>query len=194
MRSTMRAAAAIAAVGVLLASVVTGAAAATPDRLTQPQLRRVLLTTPQIATASGTGFAAQSTGVACAWSPEISANVCYRTGLHSDAARSAGAPWVTRLNVLSFATAAEARRYVTTAGADRPQVLGTSANRVVAFDPRTTIGAGARTQTGPEASVFQRVGSSAIWAACADPSEAAGAGGLASCATSVAAAQARRLR
>jgi hypothetical protein len=191
----MRASVALAAAAALLTLMGAGTAtAASPDRLTQPQLRRALLTPSQIATASGTGFPVQSSGVSCVYSAEINANVCYRKSLHSDDARAAKAPWVTRLNVLSFRTAAEARDYIATAASDRPQSLVKRRSLMVAFDPRSMVSDGSRTETAPEASVFQAVGVNAIWSACADPSQQATASDLAACARSVAAAQATRLR
>lgn len=194
MESTSRMSVLLAASVALLAFLGTGAAvAAAPDRLTQPRLKRLLLTLPQITTASGTGYPAQASGVTCATSAEIKANVCYQKSLHSDRARSAGAPWVTRLNVLSFATAAEARQYAAVAGSDRPQTLAKSETLVVAFDPTSMISDGLRMEPAPEAYAFQAVGPNAIWSACADPSGNTTAANLASCAKSLAAAQAKKL-
>ena len=181
----------------VVASVLAGSAAVatSPVRLTQAELRKALLSLPAVTTASGTGHAAQSLGVVCSWSHEISANVCIHDTLHSDEARSAGAPWATHLNVFSFETRALALQYVASM-AERfqgTQTVSATRTRVVGFDPRSQISDGTRMEAAPEVSVVRAVGTNALWASCADPSRAAGQTELMACATSVARAQARRL-
>lgn len=169
------------------------AVASEPAKLSQPQLKRLVLALPAITAATRTGYPAQSSGVACTVSAEVKANICYQNALHSDNAMAAGAAWATRLNILSFGSAAEARKYVAKAGAARPQALSASKTLVVAFDPTSVISMGSRMQQGPEASAFQAVGANAVWAACTDPSTNTSIADLASCAKSLAAAQAKRL-
>lgn len=185
-------------VAILVASsVVVGgtALAATPEKLSRGELRGALLSLSAITAASGTGQAAQSLGVVCSTSHEISANVCLQDSLHSDAARSAGVPWATHLNVFSFATRALALQYVASM-ADRfqgSQTVVATSTTVVGFDPRSQISDGSRMETAPEVSVVKAVGANALWASCADPRGDASMAELRACATSLATAQATRL-
>jgi len=158
-------------------------------------LKPLLLSVKAITHASQTGYPAQTMGQVCGISDVFKASFCFQQSLHSESAQAAKAPWVTHVNVYSFASSAAARSYVNVMGGKFTvgQTITSTPTRLVGFDPKATILDGTRLRKGAEASVVLAFGTRAVWVACGDLSGKADRASLVACAQRVADVQRTRL-
>jgi hypothetical protein len=179
------------------------AGAASDGMLTKPEIRKVLLTLPQISTASKVGAPMQAEGVACRTAPngKSTVNYCYYVLLRSEGAAATGKGYPNHVDVISLASAAEARKYLKglVAGRDKATVLSFDGTTAVFYDKDAPIATQPDASgkpgsiLGPTVSVYSVKGVNVAYVACADPS-ATDSTALAACATRLAKAQVARIR
>jgi hypothetical protein len=189
----------------LVAAVTTvtavPATAMTPTLLSQAQVKKALLTLPQVDALVGLTDL-KSDELACHHAPYYKGvvNYCYYVSLRSDAAFRANTAWPNHVDIISFVSTAAAQRYINELKRDRTTsvLLGQTAASATFYDKDAPIyapaaGAGtAANLTGPTVSAFWRKGLNVVYTACADPKATTNTS-LAACATKVAKAQLLRL-
>jgi hypothetical protein len=179
----------------------TPAGAMAPALLTQNQVKKVLLTLPQVEAISGLKDMTAD-DLTCHHAPYYKGvvNYCYYVALRSDSAFRAGQGWPNHVDVISFVSVAAAQRYIRETKRDRTTstLLSQTAVSGTFYDKEMPIyapAAGAGTAAnllGPAVSVFWRKGLNVAYTACTDP-KATSSAALATCATRLAKAQLARL-
>jgi hypothetical protein len=177
------------------------AAASAPGMLSRSQVKKALLTLPQIKTVSGVTVSADS--VECHHNPYIEntdVNYCYYAVLHSDSAYAASRLWPNHVDIISFESVRLAREYVQGMKKSRTMslLLKSTPSMAVFYDKDgfITTPADSSGQVGsskaPTVSVFAYRGINAVYVACTDP-KAITPARLQKCATDLATAQLKKL-
>ncbi|MEI6361308.1 MAG: hypothetical protein WCP95_04180 [Actinomycetes bacterium] len=189
---------------VLTGLLATPAAATSRTMLTETQVKKALLTLPQITSISGAAGPVTSAGVTCHAAPYYAGNVeyCYYEMMRSDAAYAGGKPSPSHVDIISFSNAKLPIAYLKemkAGGGPTAITLTATPTLIVKYDPKASISTSADAggqpvlSTGPTVSVYQRKGINVVYTVCADP-KATTSTQLAICAKKLATAQLARLK
>ena len=183
--------------------VATPASAAAPSLIGQPQIKKMLLTLPQIQAISQVGAPVTADEMTCHHAPYVQktfVNYCYYTAMVSTKRYVAGQWFPNHVDIISLASTAVAKSYLLElkSGRKPEAILSFTPTYAVFYDKDAPIatpavgGKPAGSVLGPSVSVYATKGPVAIYTACSDP-KATTPTALEACARRLATAQLARI-
>jgi hypothetical protein len=193
----------LAATVALTGLVTSSASAQAPSLLSQPSIKKLLLTLPQIQAVSKVGSPMSADELTCHHAPYLKGtfvNYCYYTALRSTPAYVAGKWFPSHVDIISLASSAVAKAYLLELKTARKPatILSFTPTYAVFYDkdgPIATPAVGGKpagSVLGPVVSVYATKGPVAVYTACADP-KATTSTAMVTCARALANAQLARI-
>jgi len=180
------------------------ASAVAPGLLGQPQLKKMLLTLPQIQVISQVGAPVTADETTCHHAPYVKktfVNYCYYTAMVSTPRYASGQWFPNHVDIISLTSTTIAKSYLLElkSGRKPEAILSFTPTYAVFYDKESPIatpavgGKPAGSVLGPAVSVYATKGPVAVYTGCADPKSTTTPAVLEACARRLATAQLARI-